>query len=328
MKNEQLLDALNNIDDEMLLESNPFEEAALSDSLEAVAGDKAKKANPRRRRRFLVFAACAVLLLGSLGAYAAGGGGVFNIKTEKSDDGKGETTVEYTTIEDVKLPMSAFRGDIKNAPKEIRKQYDDFMALPEMQRWASSNSPMFLSKHFSMIDDAERYIGYDKLAFPKISYPATDISVQMSGYSPVDEKLKVQGEMLSSEYEKAKASEEFSLSMVTLEVDMQYSADPDFFCQSFAHFFTEHAGANYAYRMSLSEKVKLAQEQRTVNGREFSILNVDPREADEYSTELMFTDVFWTENNVVYSLHIVYDEGRREKAEEVITEWMNSFPKR
>ncbi|MCR5086208.1 MAG: hypothetical protein K6B39_02310 [Lachnospiraceae bacterium] len=39
----------------------------------------------------------------------------------------------------------------------------------------------------------------------------------------------------------------------------------------------------------------------------------------------MFTDVFLTEDNIVFTFHITYSEDNRAEAETVITQWMNSF---
>ena len=323
MKEEQLIDALGKIDDAFIAESNPFAETGPSFVIQGEAKRETKASSPRRRRNMFLIAVCAVLLLSSIAAYAAGGvKGLLRILRENGTDGDGTTTVEYTTIEDVKIPMSAFHGEIKNAPKEIKKQYDDFLKLPEMQRFASSKLPTSLYKSFATVEEALDYIGYAGMVYPNLEYPKERIGIEIQGYSPVDAELSEQGSMLSSEYEKAKAEEEYSLEMFTLMVDMKYDSASDCFCQSWATFFTENAGPLCSTRIGLSEKAKLATEERTAGGRTFSLLHVEEPDSGK---KLLFTDVFLTEDNIVFTFHITYSEDNRAEAETVITQWMNSF---
>ena len=301
MKSEQLLDALNDIDDSMIAETNPFHEEEITTPVLQVTGGTGKGGKRKMRKSILLVAVCAVFLLSGV-VYAATGGDLLNIIRNKGTDGDGETTVEY--LEKTTVLMSDLRGEIQNAPAEIQGQVEAFNALSEMERMASSVMPEALRKSFGTVEDAIAYIGYDQLNYPKINYPTESVDVDMTGCEVPDG---------------------YSLSTITMTATQQYSSDPAYFCQTLATFFTEHADANAAMRLSLSERAELAEEQRVAGGRTFSILHTNEPDPDYEGEKLLCTEVFTTENDVVFLFHIVYGEDNRTEAEAVITEWMNSF---
>ena len=301
MKSEQLLDALNDINDSMIAETNPFHEEEIITPMLQVTGGTGKGGKRKMRKSILLVAVCAVLLLSGV-VYAATGGDLLNIIRNKGTDGDGETTVEY--LEKTTVSMSDLRGEIRNAPAEIQEQVKAFNALSEMERMASSVMPEVLRKSFGTVEDAIAYIGYDQLNYPKINYPTESVDVDMTGCEVPDG---------------------YSLSTIIMTATQQYSSDPAYFCQTLATFFTEHADANSVMRLSLSERAELAEEQRVAGGRTFSILHTNEPNPDYEGEKLLCTEVFTTENDVVFLFHIVYDEDNRAEAEAVITEWMNSF---
>ena len=300
MLSEKLLDALSDIDDTMIAETNPFSEEEVTTPLLRVSGN-GKKGGRKMRRTILLVAACAVLMFSAVAAYAATGGNLLSIFKTKAPDGETETVVEYNPIEQAVVPMSALRGEIQTAPAEIQQQVDAYNALPEMQRYALSTMPEVLSKSFAKVDDAIAYIGYDQLNYPNLAYPTEQTYVDMYG---------------------CEAANGYSLAVVTLNTTMKYSVNPDYYCQSITTFFTENAGESNALRLSLTEREALATEQREVNGRTFSFLYMS---GTEDGNNLLGTDVFTTDNNVVFMFHVNYTEANRAEAEAVIEEWIAGF---
>ena len=305
MQSEQLLNALNDIDDSLIEETYPFEREEITKPvLRVVSGGTGKGGKRKMRKCILLVAVCAVLMFGGVVAYAATGGGLLNIIRHKGTDGDGETTVEYQPLEQTVVPMSNLRGEIQNAPAEIKKQVDEFNAIPEMERMASSTMPDVLTKQFDTLEAAIDYIGYDQLNYPKLNYPMEDVHIDMLG---------------------CETANGYSLSTITLDSMQQYREGPIRFCQTIATIFTENANASSAMILAMSEKVKLAEEQRVVNGRTFSILHTSDPDPYNEGAEVLGTEVFTTDNNVVYLFHISYDEENRADAEAVIEEWINSF---
>ena len=304
MKSEQLLNALNNIDDSLIEETNPFQEEEITKPVLQVTGGTGKGGKRKMRKGILLVAVCAVLLFSGVAAYAATGGDLLKIVRHKGTDGDGETTVEYQPIEKNVVPMSKLRGEIQNAPAEIKKQVDEFNAIPEMERMALSTMPDVLTKKFDTLEAAIDYIGYDQLNFPKLNYPTEDVHIDMLGCETADG---------------------YSLSTISLDTMQQYRQGGIRYYQTIATIFTENANASSAMILALSEKVKLAQEQRVADGRTFSILHTNEPDPYNEGAKVLSTEVFTTDNNVVYLFHISYDEANRADAEAVIEEWINSF---
>jgi hypothetical protein len=65
-------------------------------------------------------------------------------------------------------------------------------------------------------------------------------------------------------------------------------------------------------------------EEQTVNGRVFSVLKEQNTSENPYWEKSI--DVFWQENGVIYTLHIVYPEDKETEANRITEEWMKSFP--
>lgn len=306
MKSEQLLNALNNIDDSMIEESCPFDPEEITKPVLLVNGGTGKGRKRKMRKSFLLVAVCAVLLLSGIAAYAATGGDLLKIIRHKGTDGDGETTIEYQPVEQNAVPFANLHGDIQNAPAEIKAQVDKFNAMPEMERMASSIMPEVMTKNFDTLDAAVSYIGYNQLHFPKLDYPMSDVHIDMLG---------------------CETNDGYSLSTISLDITQQYSSAPIRNCQTIATIFTEHANVSGAMILAMSEKVKLAQEQRIVDGQTFSILQTDDPDPFNEGERVLGTEVFTTDNDVAFLFHITYDKENRAEAEAIIEEWINAFKK-
>lgn len=72
------------------------------------------------------------------------------------------------------------------------------------------------------------------------------------------------------------------------------------------------------------EECSYEMEEQTVNGRVFSVLKEQNTSENPYWEKSI--DVFWQENGVIYTLHIVYPEDKETEANRITEEWMKSFP--
>ena len=299
MNKKQLIDAIGQLDDSV------YEGTDMPDVL---PGEKAiGTGNGRRGRKVFLLAAAAVLLIG--GAAIASppllrGG---TLKPEKETvDGKDYNSFRYETRDTSRVLLSEITGDVLESMKEIPERKKN-------HNIADSSSPTCIVKYFDSVSDALSYIGYSKLVFPEMSYPYSEIHTEALGTPAYQAGGYVPG------------AEEYVLGFLTFSAT-QYDSDSGIIFQNMMLLYTEACTfdttnlALAGYPLEFSYEM----EEQNVNGRVFSVLKEQNTSENPYWEKSI--DVFWQENGVIYTLHIVYPEDKETEANRIAEEWMKSFP--
>ena len=310
MKKDQLIDAIGKLDDTLFSEI----EASMQSERTAVAGADTESrgvSKPRfKKRRFVLVALAAVMLIGGAAAFGAGGlSGL--LKIGKTDDGgREQTTAEYIPFGDVRVDPSLITGRINDALAEMPERVRNAQPFDNVM-------PNAILRRFATIDDALGYVGYKNMVFPRLDYEC--VSVQTEGYG-------IAAAELDAAVREAAGldSEAYVLSDVSIGVTQKYRSNPDYCFQTIAYLCTDYVKEAPVRIHMVLENAKTATDQKTVNGRTITILRTNTTDLAE--GHQLATSVFWQENDVLFCFHIVYNEECRDEAERVADEWMHSFP--
>ena len=305
MNKKQLVDAIGQLDDSV------YEGTDMPDVL---PGEKAiGTGNGRRGRKVFLLAAAAVLLIGGAAVAAPPllrRGGTLNPE-EENVDGKDYNRFRYETGDASRVPLSEITGGVlesmKEIPERIKKRRKNF-------NMADSSDPTCIVKHFDSLSEALSYIGYSKLVFPEMNYPYSEIHTEALGTSAYHAEGYVPG------------AEEYVLGFLTFSAT-QYDSDSGIIFQNMMLIYTEACTfdtTNLALAGYPKEECSYEMEEQTVNGRVFSVLKEQNTSENPYWEKSI--DVFWQENGVIYTLHIVYPEDKETEANRITEEWMKSFP--
>lgn len=310
MKKDQLIDAIGKLDDTLFSEIEASMQSERTAATCTTGVSQGASKNHFRKRRFVLIALAAVLLIGGAAAFGTDGfGGLIKIG-KTTEDGKEQTTLEYIPYGDVRVDPALITGKINDALKEIPERVRNYKVYDSM-------SPNALLKRYDTLDEALDYVGYKKMIFPRLDYEYANIATE--GYGIRTDGIDVWGQE-----EEGLNSEDYVLSDVSVETTQKYHSNPEYYFQTFAYLRTKYIKDEPVRIRLILENAKTATEQKTVNGRTFSILRSnDPSLNADHQ---LATDVFWQENDIIFYFHIVYNEECRADAERVADEWMHSFP--
>ena len=304
---ECLMDAVGNVDEEMLSEV---------EKLRAGAGLKVRGG---WRKWALPLAACALLLIGSLTTYAVlNSGGMLETGKDKPTD-QTNSTYKFSVSEDIRIPMKEIHGDVVKLTAEMEERFQ------KQEPW-SSTYPGWLKLPFETEEEALTFIGYKKMNFPHLNGTPKQISVEALG-NPVYamEVNRIAQEKGISQEEAANfvdiESEEMqNVKLVSLRLYAEYQTESTLNYTSTAILNTEYADENTGISGIAWNGVDFTSHMQIENGREFYVMN-----AEGFAGEWLGQQVFWQENNVLYLLHLRYKEQDQKQADEVMLEWMNAF---
>ena len=295
MNKKQLIDAIGQLNDSVFAGT----EAIDAGSETRFAATESRGGMKRGRKVFLL-AAAAVLLIGgtALAAPLLRGG---TLKNEKEKiDGKDYNEFHYETNEDTRVRVSDIKGSVLEDMKAIPERVANYSPI-------DSVTPETVMKRFNSLDDALSYIGYAKFFFPRLDYSFESVYTQVIGAKP-------------------DGSEEYVPGYITLQTTQKYTGTSTLHFNLSASIRTDALpaeGSVINVSMFPTETAYSAEEV-TVNGRTFTVVK-QKNESFGSGWEMM-TEVYWLENGVSYLLTVPYAEADAECAEQLVNEWMNSFP--
>lgn len=298
MNKKQLIDAIGQLNDSVFAGTEAFDtvsETRFSNATESRGG-------MRKGRRIFLLAAAAVLLIGGTALAAPLLRGA-TLRLEKEEiDGEEYYSFRYETDEDARVSVSEIQGDVLADMEDIPERVANHKPFDSMD-------PTAVIKRFNTIDEALSYIGYGDLIFPKLDYDYESIHTEVCGTKPDGSDRYVPG-------------------FITLQTTQKYSDASSLHFEVIAHIRTDACPADGSVlNVALSPDAAVCStEEVTVNGRTFTVVR-QKNESSDPGWDRM-TEVYWLENGISYLLSIPHPEADAEYAEQIVTEWMNSFPKR
>ena len=311
MSTEQLVKAIGQAADGMLDETYTCRQS-YTDAEPAVENSGTLRTSRGKYRvsTAVVLIALIVLIGGSMVLASGIRGGNLKKNEESANNSEG-VTYEFTPYESSKIPITDFHGEImESAVKNITERIEKWGKMDWFERASRSDLPDHIVQYFETPEEALQYIGCDRIAMPELDYEYTDIHVGIEGdadYLPdfVVKDIKICG--------------------ISYETTQEYHSDPDCFFQSIAILRTEYSKQDAGIRLGVDSDFDREKTiVKTVNGREFSYLQLD-YDKDTHLYYQGAIDVLWAENGVTYYFHMVYYDNCREKAEQIAEEWMESF---
>ena len=297
MNKKQLIDAIGQLNDSVFAGT----EAIDAGSETRFAATESRGGMKRGRKVFLL-AAAAVLLIGGTALAAPLLRGA-TLRLEKEEiDGEDYYTFHYETDEDTRVSVSKIQGDVLADMEDIPERVANHKPFDSMD-------PTAVIKRFNTIDEALSYIGYGDLIFPKLDYDYESIHTEVCGTKPDGSDRYVPG-------------------FISLQTMQKYTGASTLYIQVCAQIRTDACPADGSVlNVALSpDAVVCSTEEVTVNGRTFTVVR-QKNESPDPGWDRM-TEVYWLENGISYLLNIPHPEADAEYVERIVTEWMNSFPKR
>ena len=298
MNKKQLIDAIGQLNDSVFAGTEAFDPASetrLSTGTESRGG-------MRKGRRIFLLAAAAVLLIGGTALAAPLLRGA-TLRLEKEEiDGEEYYSFRYETDEDARVSVSEIQGDVladmEGIPERIAKH-----------RPFDSMAPNAVIRRFNTVDEAISYIGYKDIIFPTLDYDYESVHTEVLGTNPDGTDRYVPG-------------------FISLQTTQKYTGASTLYIQVCAQIRTDACPADRSVlNVALSPNAAVCStEEVTVNGRTFTVVR-QKNESPDPGWDRM-TEVYWLENGISYLLSIPHPEADAEYAEQIVTEWMNSFPKR
>ncbi|MBR5712359.1 MAG: hypothetical protein IKX54_02080 [Lachnospiraceae bacterium] len=320
MNREQFFNAIGNTDETMLKETEQLRmNAAKQDSPKVLT---LVKSNSRARRRLLVvLAACLILGLGTLAAYAAGLiGRSGNVTT--GTDGEGRANMIFETTVDMRIPLSEIKGDVKDSTQNMleywrRDNHTQEFTTPDPRASQdgfylpiTTSDPGSHAQAFSTLADAAAYIGYDKLTLPQFSASPIALYVWSSGINKNPDETTEPDYRLGRVTLRAtfKINGVYAYSSATLTTDELLGST-----NITESRITNGDGTDYAF---VSDTV-------VANGREFWVVTTIDRNNPDSTHNAK--EVIWVEDQVEYRLQLYYESSDQAVADQIMQDWMNSF---
>ena len=294
MKEEQLMEAIGKIDESMLREVETVRNGNSGNTERTGVTHTGHKG--LRRKWLIPVAACMVMMIGGIGAYASGllGGG--SLKTGKGNVGKFNSDYEYTALEDIRIPILEIKGTVRSVTEQMNQEAANFDPT-------SSQLPGTKQKRFATVEDAVDYIGYKKLTVPDISADVQEVTVQAVG-------IEKEGTQSSTP--------EYDLAHITLEAMYRRG---EVVVQEFYTLSTENVQEDQTgVRGIVMPEWSITQDTKTVNGRVFNILKTEGLDNGNIGTE-----VFWQQDKVIYTIYFIYPPAKQDTVDMLMKEWMEAF---
>lgn len=319
MNRDQLLNAIGMADEAILQENEQLRmNHADGDTKQIPITGRTGRA---RRRVVFVLAACLVLALGSLAAYASG---IFRSgSVTTGTDENGHATYFFEPDEDMRLPSSAFTGAVMT---EVPGYYREYwqrsqgveFSYPDRRNGVRgfdfdfTDFPFLHAQEFNTLEDAAAYIGYEQLIIPYFELPLEKDWVNIS-------VLGVDNDWIPG----TDIEPDFKISHI--EIDARYLLD-DLVVHITDFLITEESYETRAVQLISSEDLTFSGATEVVNDREFQVVTTD---VSSILPNYIQKEYIWAQDKVEYHLYIRYrnKEAEIEKAETFIRNWMDSFGK-
>ncbi len=312
MTNEDILDSIGSIDESFIDEVDSLRRA-----------QKSSRGKNLLRKIMIPLAAClSLILVGFTAHHLLFSGNVLLFAGSTVGDGKLTDANVYFDPDKTLIDMDEINGTVNGVSDIIVERFktmewDEASEMKPAVSYPGSYSTMLYS-----VEEIKAFIGCNRL---KMAPLLVNGLLSKNG---VMANINVFGE------------ENGNIENIIIGIDGRIN---DMNVQIFTTIFTENqkiaedgtigmwlmSGQNDHYELSDLEK-----EMKVVNNREFMIIKNDFKsyiDPSYYPDGYKITDsgvsknIFWQEDKVIYNLHIFYPEDREADAEEIITEWMNSF---
>lgn len=318
MNREKLLNAIGQADEALLKENEELRRGP-----EAGASAKTvtftQKNGRARRRVVFALAACLVLALGSLAAYASG---IFRSgSVTTGTDENGHATYIYNPDENMQLPSSVFTGaamtdaagyfhEYWQRSQGVTFSYPDRRESVRGFDFDFNNVPFLHAQEFNTLEDAASYIGYTALIVPSFELPLEKDWVNVS-------VLGVDNDWIPG------TDIEPNFKVSHLELDARYLLD-DLVVHLTDYMITEDSNVTHAVQFVSSENTAFSSETVVANNREFQVVTTD---VSSLLPNYIEKEYIWAQDKVEYHLSIRYrnTESEIEKAQTLIRNWMDSF---
>ncbi|MBP5283017.1 MAG: hypothetical protein J6Z22_11050 [Lachnospiraceae bacterium] len=364
MKNEELMNAIGNIDDDMLKEldglrgghdavkeSNDLGEAGGEENM-AAFGKKGGAASSFAWRKWLApLAACLLLMIGGLTAYAMIHSGGFLSIRQRGTSEKNLQSYHLTLTDAVKIPRKEIKGEIQNLEDLFKEDYKGFIV--PLDRSVGSHTD-----EFDTLEEAESFVGYENLHLIHMIDQPDSIMIQTFGEpfltnsEDQEEREKTEWyqrwkEMMDSDddfgfvidernegkfdniemlYQTQQCpmgltGKDFYAALTMIWISARYITDDSHLMyQTNAILFTDHYADEIGVRGATVGDISYNDKCRVVNGREFIVLD-----SEGFQSGMVDRSVFWQEGNVLYQFSCHYMPNQKERVDELTEEWMNGF---
>ena len=318
MNREKLLNAIGQADEALLKENEELRRGPETGASAKTVTFTQKNGRARRRVVFAL-AACLVLALGSLAAYASGIFRSGSVTTGTNENG--HATYVYNPDEDMRLPSSVFTGAFMT---EVPGYFHEYwqrsqgvtFSYPDRRNGVRgfefdfTDVPYLHAQEFNTLEDAAAYIGYAPLAVPSFAYPLERDWVNVS-------VLGVDNDWIPG----TDVEPDFQISHV--ELDARFLLE-DLVVHLTDYMITENAYVTHAVQQVSSESSAYSSETVVANNREFQVITID---VSSFLPNYIEKEYIWAQDKVEYHLAIRYrnKEAEIEKAETLIQNWMDSF---
>ena len=325
MNRDRFFDALGGIDENMLKETELLRQSADGTSLKLnTSEDTSSKTvaftgrRPAKRRLIFVLAACLVLALGSVAVAS----GIFrssgSVTTGTDEDGN--PTYCFEPTEDMRLPLSAFTGEVQNVPTYLYEYWQRSRGVefsyPDRRIGTKGfvedydAQPFQHMQNFDTIEEAAAYIGYDKIVIPEFAKTHTPDWLYVSAMG-TDPDWSPDSDIEPN----------FELSSMSIRGKYYFG---DMFIVLEDLLITEKCPESRAIQLVIAPDTQLSSQIEVANDRAFQVVGVDHPVFDAGYVE---KEYIWAEDKVEYHLTIRYRADEQDKANTVIYDWMNSFGK-
>ena len=238
-------------------------------------------------KKMLIWAAALMILL------LLGGTTVYAILYFRGEVRKSENTLSFSLdSKNYRIDEDQVKGQILEAKDVTKKQYEQWTVL-------DGDLPGHYYKEFSEAEEAEAYVGYEKLMLPRMKELA-EASVRVDAYVSDTQKFE------------------------TVIVSVSYAEFEGVLPTEYAWIWTKDCSEEPGVTMEGQRIIDhINDERREANGREFLIVTLkNPSESDYVNRT-----VYWAEDTVLYGLSLRYtdSEEHEAEAERLMLQWMNSF---
>ena len=328
MNREQLLDTIGKTDESLLRDTEQLRIQAMNGD---TSSGKVAVRRPARRKMMFLLAACMVLLLGTVAAYATGlignRGGVVSTGTDE----EGNSTMSFQPNEDMRIPLSEVTGDILNSTQYMLANWyrlhdpDNYTPGAETAENITLSDGLagFCTIKFQTLQEAFDYIGCDRIIFPSFmqDYTPFDIYIQIIGTDPrFPDRPSDPAEV--PDFRVCWINLSVGYSIDTITTYLNYYVITEYDEVSRAILYTSVSGGD-----SGNEPL-FTTDSVTFNNREFQIVYTN-HDDQGVSADLARVDkeYFWAENKVEYHISFFYYNGgtRGETANQLLEDWMYSF---
>ncbi len=245
---------------------------------------------PQKRRpvrRVLIAAVCAVLLLGTLTAFAASGAGTALLaKFRKGEDGAFESGYDISA-QLTPFPEDALTGDIREVPALIRRQIEETTVW---SNWLPNN----YVREFETAAQALEYVGLEELQPIRWAVKETGTTLSVFG---------------------GKRGEIVTVSIMTSlrEGDVRLQAQ--------ASLRTENDSADAAFGVRTTEDVDYTEETFTAaGGFTCHVIRSTALESGNVTY-----DAYLVRAGILYTLHAAYPPSAAPLADELLHTWADQF---